>query len=138
MKKSELRTQMTDSVISVLGTEKKGEVIGNVTAYTQEVLFTTPNDDHAQKGSCSYYVTDDDQAFWLRRHQNYVAPVAQKNVVERAKDALDAAIGVGEYKFVGIAGSGDAKVVKVRVKSNQAIMAFGFGEDGKAIQVEAE
>lgn len=141
MNKAELRAQMTSTTLAVLGNEHTGETVGNVTSYMQEVLIEK-QDDHAQKGTCSYYVLDEGQAseaaFWLKRHQNYVEPTPEPTTVEKAKAALDAAIGTGNYKFIDIVGEGDTRVVKIRIKASDAIKAFAFGADDSLLEVDAE
>lgn len=67
---------------------------------------------------------------------NYVAPATVENSVQRAKRALDAQFGPGNWTFHSIAGTGDARVVRVRVGA--VLKAVALGSDGATISVDAE
>lgn len=69
---------------------------------------------------------------------NYVAATPTAGIVERAKAALDAALGADAWSFVDVAGQDDAKVAKIKIKATGETKVFAFAADGSLLSADAE
>lgn len=148
MTKAELRQEITDTVVRLLGAEfESDEEIGGVKTYQQHVLFTG-DDNHAKKGTCSYYVVDegtqDEVAYYLKRQQNYVAPTPAPSKIVAAKAKLDASLGDGNWTYRDFRASSDGTVARIWAKTGNTgnlpagLYAVTMDADGELLVVPAE
>lgn len=115
-------------------------LVGGRTLTVQNLLvvITTNEAGHERLTKMQIHSYSDGSVVQADDVNNWSAPTPQLTTVEKAKAALDAALGEGNYKFLGIAGTGDARIAKIRIKADNAIKAFAFKADGTPISVDSE
>lgn len=127
--------------VAEIVTRNQVSQLGNCTYYDITVITTTKDAD-VVRTQTQPVIKLADGTFRLngQRVTNYVAPIAEpeRTPLEAAKIAVDAALGVGNWKFIKLDTNGKDTVATIRRKDNDAKLAVTLGGDGTPVTVEAE
>lgn len=105
--------------------------------------IVTTNDDGDQRATTLRVLvydigTANESAVIADTTRNFSAPTPTATPFESAKIAVDAALGVGAWKFVGLESSDAGTIATIRRNSDNAKLAVTLAADGTPLTVEAE